>query len=67
MSSVILDKTKVSLKMLYYLKRKGAKRRGKSLNIGYLKKKENYQKFTEKSGGKGKNRNVILRGKSNFQ
>lgn len=41
MSSVmILDKTKVSLKLLYYLKRKGAKRMGKSLNISYLKRKK---------------------------
>lgn len=38
-SSVVLDKAKVSLKMLYYLKRKGAKR-GKSLNISYFKRKK---------------------------
>lgn len=37
---MILDKTKVSLKLLYYLKRKGAKRMGKSLNISYLKRKK---------------------------
>lgn len=52
--------------MLYYLKRKGAKK-GKILKYKLFKKKENYQKFTEKYGGRGKNRNVILGGKSNFQ
>ena len=55
------------LEIVILFKEKRSKKNGEILKYKLFKKKENYQKFTEKYGGKGKNRNVILGEKSNFQ